>query len=57
MSLKKWLVLFTFLLIIAADVLGFMANAGMEVSHIHATIGILAALVGLVSVIMVFRAK
>lgn len=57
MSLKKWLVLFTFLLILTADVLGFMADSGMQVTHVHATIGLLAALVGLASVGMVFRAK
>ena len=57
MSLKKWLVLFTFLLILTADILGFMADSGMQVTHVHATIGLLAGLVGLVSVVMVFRDK
>jgi hypothetical protein len=57
MSLKKWLVLITFLLILTADVLGFMADSGMQVTHVHATIGLLAALVGLASVVMVFKAK
>ena len=57
MSLKKWLVLITFLLILTADVLGFMADSGMQVTHVHATIGLLAVLVGLASVVMVFKAK
>jgi hypothetical protein len=57
MSLQKSLILFTFILIVAADVLGFMANAGMGVTHAHATIGLLAALACLLSVIAVFRAK
>jgi hypothetical protein len=57
MSLKKMFVLLTFLLVVAADLLGFMVNSGMALSHTHATIGLLAALAGLVSVVMVFRAK
>jgi hypothetical protein len=57
MSLKKMFVLLTFLLVVAADILGFMVNSGMALSHTHATIGLLAALAGLVSVVMVFRAK
>ena len=56
-STKKWLAVLTFALIIAADVLGFMANSGMNVAHVHATIGLLAALAGLVTMIMVLRAK
>ena len=57
MSAKKWLAVLTFTLIVAADVLGFMANSGLNVSHVHATIGLLAALVGLVSMIMILQAK
>ena len=37
--------------------LGFMANAGMNVSHVHATIGLLAALAGLVTMIMLLGTK
>ena len=57
MSLKKWLILFTFLLILTADILGFMADSGMSVTHFHATIGLLAAFVSLSSVTVVFRSK
>jgi hypothetical protein len=57
MSITKSFVLLTFLLVIAADVLGLMVNSGMSLSHVHATIGLLAAITGLVSVIMVFRGK
>lgn len=57
MSLKKSFVLLTFLLIIVADILGFMVNGGMSLTHVHATIGLLATLAGLGSVIAVFRAK
>jgi hypothetical protein len=57
MSITKSFVLLTFLLVIAADVLGLMVNSGMSLSHAHATIGLLAAITGLVSVIMVFRGK
>jgi hypothetical protein len=56
-STKKWFVLLTFLLILVADVMGFMIDSGAQLAHVHATIGLLAALAGLVSVVMVFRAK
>jgi hypothetical protein len=46
-SATRWLAVLTFALIVAANVLGFMTNAGLDVFHTHATVGLLAELAGL----------
>lgn len=57
MSVIKWFSVLTFVLILAANVLGFMANAGMNVAHVHSTIGLLAAVAGLATMIMLLGNK
>jgi len=57
MSTVKWFSVVTFILIVAVDVLGFLVNAGLNALHLHATIGIITAIVGLISMILVLRYK
>jgi hypothetical protein len=57
MSLVKWLSVATLVLILVANVLGFMADAGHDIVHTHASVGLVTLLVGLVSTVLVMRTK
>ncbi len=57
MSLTKWFSVATFILILAANVYGFITKSNPGVLHTHAGIGLVTALVGLVSMVLVLRTK
>ena len=57
MSLAKWLSIFTFILIVVANVFGFIAKASPNVVNTHATIGLATLLVGLLSMIVMLKSK
>jgi hypothetical protein len=57
MSLAKWFSVATFIIIVVADIYGFITRASPDVLHTHADIGVAAALVGLVSMVLVLRIK
>jgi hypothetical protein len=57
MSLTKWLSAATLMLILVANVLGFMADAGYDVVRTHASVGLVTLAAGLISTVLVLRAK